>query len=84
MANYRIVTIDKAGKLGRHRSFVCDNDDDAIVWANQSLDNTLERRSLRRSPRTTTEYQVLIGGGFEWHVPAASRTQKIQLARCSR
>jgi hypothetical protein len=31
MANYRIVTIDKAGKLGRHRSFVCDNDDDAIA-----------------------------------------------------
>jgi len=39
MANYRILTIDKAGKLGRHRSFVCDNDDDAIVWANQSLDD---------------------------------------------
>jgi hypothetical protein len=35
MANYRIVTIDKAGNLGRHRGFVCNNDEDAIVWAKQ-------------------------------------------------
>jgi len=40
MANYRMVTIDKDGKLSRHRSFVCDNDDDAIVWAKQSVDDT--------------------------------------------
>jgi hypothetical protein len=33
MANYRIVTIEKAGNLGRHRGFVCNNDEDAIVWA---------------------------------------------------
>lgn len=39
MANYRIVTIDKAGKLSRQRSFVCDNDDDATVWAKQSIDD---------------------------------------------
>ena len=38
MANYRTVTIDKAGKPSRHRGFVCDNDNDAIVWAKQSLD----------------------------------------------
>jgi hypothetical protein len=38
MNNYRIVTIDSAGKLSRHRSFVCANDDDAVVWAKQSLD----------------------------------------------
>ena len=38
MANYRIVTIENAGKLSRHRAFVSDNDDDAIVWAKQSLD----------------------------------------------
>lgn len=38
MANYRIVTIDQAGKLGRHRAFVSDNDNDAIVWAKQVLD----------------------------------------------
>ena len=31
MANYRIVTIDKAG--------MCDNDDDAIVWAKQSVED---------------------------------------------
>lgn len=37
MANYRIVTIDNAGKLGRHRGFACDNDNDAIVWAGQLL-----------------------------------------------
>jgi hypothetical protein len=35
MANYRIVTIEKAGNLGRHRGFVCNNDEDAIVWAKQ-------------------------------------------------
>lgn len=40
MANYRIITIDQAGKSGRHRAFVSDNDDDAIVWAKQSLDET--------------------------------------------
>ena len=40
MSKYRIVTIDKAGKLGRHRSFVCDNDNDAIVWARQSVDDS--------------------------------------------
>ncbi len=39
MANYRIVTIDNAGNLSRHRGFVCGNDDDAIVWAKHSVDN---------------------------------------------
>jgi hypothetical protein len=38
MVNYRIVTIDQAGNLGRHRNFVTDNDRDAIVWAKQLLD----------------------------------------------
>jgi hypothetical protein len=38
MANYRIVTIENDGALSRHRSFVCDNDTDAVVWANQLLD----------------------------------------------
>jgi hypothetical protein len=40
MHNYRVVTVDDAGKLGRQRSFVCANDDDAIVWANQLVDET--------------------------------------------
>jgi hypothetical protein len=31
MNNYRIVTIDSAGKLSRHRSFVSAKDDDAAV-----------------------------------------------------
>jgi hypothetical protein len=39
MANYRVVKIDKSGQLSRHRSFVCDNDDDAIVWAKQLVDD---------------------------------------------
>jgi len=39
MANYRTVTIDKTGKPGRNRAFVCDTDVDAIVWAKQSLDD---------------------------------------------
>ena len=39
MANYRTVTIDKAGNVNRHRDFVCDNDDDAIVWAKHSVDD---------------------------------------------
>ena len=38
MPNYRIVTIDEVGKPGRHRGFVCENDQDAIVWAKQLLD----------------------------------------------
>jgi hypothetical protein len=38
MTHYRIVTINYDGKLSRHRGFVCDNDDDAIVWAKQSVD----------------------------------------------
>jgi hypothetical protein len=38
MNHYRVVTIDYDGKLSRHRGFVCDNDDDAIVWAKQSVD----------------------------------------------
>jgi hypothetical protein len=33
------VKIDKSGELSRHRSFVCDNDDDAIVWAKQLVDD---------------------------------------------
>jgi hypothetical protein len=39
MASYRIVTIASDGKLTRSRSFACDNDTDAIVWARQSVDN---------------------------------------------
>jgi hypothetical protein len=39
MPNYRIVTVDQAGNLGRHRAFVSENDDDAIVWAKQLLDD---------------------------------------------
>lgn len=39
MANYRVVTIDESGKPGRHRSFVCDGDDDALVWAKHLVDN---------------------------------------------
>jgi hypothetical protein len=32
------LPIDKPGQLSRHRVFVCDSDDDAIVLAKQSLD----------------------------------------------
>jgi len=61
MANYRIVTIDKAGKLSRHRGFVCDNDDDAIEWAKQSLDDAAvelwsgARFVARLEPRSSTK-----------------------------
>jgi hypothetical protein len=60
MANYRIVTIDQAGKLGRHRGFVCDNDDDAIVRAKQSVEDTAvelwsgPRFIARLEPRSST------------------------------
>ena len=37
MANYRVVTVDKIDL--RHRSFVCHNDDDAIVWAKQLIND---------------------------------------------
>jgi len=61
MANYRIVTIDKAGKLGRHRGFVCDNDDNAIVWAKQSVEDAAvelwsgPRFVARLEPRSSTK-----------------------------
>jgi hypothetical protein len=55
MANYRVVTIDKSGKLGRHRGFICDNDGDAIVWAKQLLDDdTVE---LWSGPRLVTRLE---------------------------
>jgi hypothetical protein len=38
MNHYRVVTVDYDGKLSRHRGFVCDNDNDAIVWAKQLVD----------------------------------------------
>jgi len=38
MQNYRVVPVDDTGKLGRQRSFVCANDDDAIIWAKQIVD----------------------------------------------
>lgn len=40
MANYRTVMIDKTGKPGRSRSFVCDSDDDAVAWSKQSLEQS--------------------------------------------
>jgi hypothetical protein len=40
MTNYRIVSVDDAGKVSSQRSFACANDDDAIVWARQLLDKT--------------------------------------------
>lgn len=61
MNNYRIVTIDSAGKLSRHRSFVCDNDDDAVVWAKQSVDEAPvelwcgARFVARLEPRSSTK-----------------------------
>jgi hypothetical protein len=38
MQKYRVVPVDDAGNMGQHRSFVCANDDDAIVWAKQIVD----------------------------------------------
>ena len=35
MKTYRIVVIDDAGKVSRRRNFVCENDEDALVWARQ-------------------------------------------------
>jgi hypothetical protein len=61
MANYRIVMIDNAGKLSRHRSFVCDNADDAIVWAKHSVDDAPvelwsgARYVARLEPRSSTK-----------------------------
>jgi hypothetical protein len=40
MNNYRVVPVDDAGKLGRQRNFVCANDEDAIVWAKQLVNET--------------------------------------------
>ena len=46
---------DRQRRPSRRRSFICDNDNDAIVWAklvDDASPRNLERRSLRRSPRT--------------------------------
>ena len=40
MTNYRTVTVDKSGNVKRYRNFACDKDDDAIVWAKHSVDDT--------------------------------------------
>jgi hypothetical protein len=59
MAKYRVVTIDKSGL--RHRGFVCDNDDDAIVWAKQLVDEAPvelwngARFVTRLEPRSSTK-----------------------------
>ena len=61
MNPYRIVTVDYEGKVSRHRSFVCDNDDDAIVWANQLVDGAPveiwsgARFVTRLEPRSNTK-----------------------------
>lgn len=61
MSHYRIVTINHDGKLGRHRGFVCDDDDDAIVWAKQLVDEapvelwTGARFVARLEPRSNTQ-----------------------------
>jgi hypothetical protein len=70
MANYRIVTIDKAGNLGRHRGFVCENDDDAIVWAKQSVDDAAvelwsgPRFVARLEPRSSTKSLIAQTSGM--------------------
>ena len=63
MNHYRVVTIDHDGKLSRHRGFVCDTDDDAIVWAKQLVDaEPVElwsgaRFVARLEPRSNTKPQ---------------------------
>ena len=63
MNHYRIVKIDYDGKLSRHRGFVCDNDDDAIVWAKQLVDEAPvelwsgARFVTRLEPRSNTKPQ---------------------------
>ena len=63
MNHYRVVTVDYDGKLSRHRGFVCDNDDDAIVWAKQLVDEAPvelwsgARFVTRLEPRSNTNPQ---------------------------
>ena len=63
MNHDRLVTIDDDGKLSRHRGFVCDNDDDAIVWAKRLVDaEPVElwngaRFVARLEPRSNTKPQ---------------------------
>ena len=63
MNHYRVVTIDYDGKLSWHRGFVCDNDDDAVVWAKQLVDaEPVElwsgaRFVARLEPRSNTKLQ---------------------------
>ena len=40
MTNYRIVSVENAGKVSSPRNFTCANDKDAIVWAKQSVDES--------------------------------------------
>lgn len=63
MSQYRIVAINQDGKLSRHRGFLCDDDDDAIVWAKQLVDEAPvelwsgARFVARLEPRSKTQPQ---------------------------
>lgn len=38
MAEYRVYTVGSDGHFIRSRGFVCDKDEDALVWARQWVD----------------------------------------------
>jgi hypothetical protein len=38
MQHYRAYTVGKDGNVIRFRTFLCSNDEDAIVWTKQLLD----------------------------------------------
>ena len=63
MNHDRLVTIDDDCKLSRHRGFVCDTDDDEIVWAKRLVDaEPVElwngaRFVARLEPRSNTKPQ---------------------------
>ena len=71
MASYRIVTIDKAGKLSRHRGFVCDNNDDAIVWAKQSVDDAAVGVALASSLASNRDRVQSLNCSDQWNAAIA-------------
>ena len=38
MAEYRVYTVGTDGHFVNFRGFVCNNDEDALVWAKQGMD----------------------------------------------
>jgi hypothetical protein len=66
MADCRVYTVGSEGDLKKYRRFVCDNDNDAIVWANHLVGEIAielwigDRFVIRLEPKTNVEKKRLL------------------------